>query len=423
MSSAISPTTLKTSSRTAGNLPVHAVIAPPQTSPAAPPVGRIDPRYGGRFGPLMPAELARTSSASPLGRIFHRIWGRFGPRGWRSAPGRPFYASSAARAAAMKSVTALAAPAASAASPTARTSRVPTITPSATAPTCAACSGVPMPNPTATGHRRVGLGGRDQLAERLRQPVALAGRAGVGDEVDEALGLGADPRAALRRRRRRDQRDQGEAGRAQLGGDLAALLEGQVGHDRARPPPRRRAAARTPRRRGPGSCSRRPSGPPAGARRAARRSAQHRLERRARRRARGSRLRGSPGRRRADRSTGPRARPGRRPRRRRRRPPPSAVSRSGKPPIMYGISAARPSAFAAAKAAAIGSFVIRRSSFGRRPRPGPCRRGHSESARRSRPAVPLFSSSQAIACEGSSAGMMPSSRASSPNAAQGVGRR
>ena len=37
------------------------------------------------------------------------------------------------------------------ASATIRTRRLPMITPSATAPTSAACSGEPIPNPTATG--------------------------------------------------------------------------------------------------------------------------------------------------------------------------------------------------------------------------------------------------------------------------------
>ena len=51
----------------------------------------------------------------------------------------------------MNSLTASTAGPALSASATARTSRVPTITPSAIRPTAAACSGVPIPNPTAAG--------------------------------------------------------------------------------------------------------------------------------------------------------------------------------------------------------------------------------------------------------------------------------
>ena len=135
---------------------------------------------------------------------------------------------------------------ASAASPTARTSLVPTITPSATAPTCAACSGVPIPKPDRDGHGESALVAAISSPRASGQPLALAGRAGVGDEVDEALGLGADPRAALRRRRRGDQRDQREAGR-RAARRRSRLPPRAAGRARSRPPRRRRrAAARTP---------------------------------------------------------------------------------------------------------------------------------------------------------------------------------
>ena len=61
------------------------------------------------------------------------------------------------------------------------------ITPSATAPTSAACSGVPMPKPDGDGDVGLRLGRGDELGEVLGQRVALARGAGVGDQVDEAL--------------------------------------------------------------------------------------------------------------------------------------------------------------------------------------------------------------------------------------------
>ena len=89
---------------------------------------------------------------------------------------------------------------------TARTSLLPMITPSAISPTAAACSGVPMPKPTATGTRRLVANRGDELGQMRRQLVALAGDPGVGDEVDEALGALAQGPPALGRGGGRDQR-------------------------------------------------------------------------------------------------------------------------------------------------------------------------------------------------------------------------
>ena len=169
------------------------------------------------------------------------------------------------------------------ASATARTSRVPTITPSA-----------------IRADRRRLLGGADPEPDRDRAPARRPATAatssarpsgsssrspvdaGVGDHVDEALGLAR--RSARRRsggRRRRDQRDQREPGGASALADLAALLERQVGDDRAR-------------RAGVGEQPREPRRPARqdhvrvdhrhhrdAARRSARRSSSTRLERRA----------------------------------------------------------------------------------------------------------------------------------------------
>ena len=137
--------------------------------------------------------------------------------------------------------------------------------------------------------------------------------------------------------------------------------------------------------------------------------------------------RGSRGRRRAGRSRGRRVRSGRRRHPHRRRRPRPRCRASGKPPIMYGISAARPSDLAAANPSQSPPSSPSRS-------PGsavPCRHGRRASRRRPGPSSPRprtpageadalagvgLSSTQAIACEGSSAGMIPSRRASSRKA-------
>ena len=106
------------------------------------------------------------------------------------------------------------------------------ITPSATSPTRAACSGVPIPKPTATGTSASALVAGDELGERGRELRPLAGRADGRDDVDEAAGGGADPRPALGRGRRRQQRHQRQPGRVEGGADVLGLVERQVGDDR-----------------------------------------------------------------------------------------------------------------------------------------------------------------------------------------------
>ena len=264
------------------------------------------------------------------------------------------------------------------ASPTARTSRVPMITPSAIAPTCAACSGVPMPKPTATGTGEsacvAATSSPSAAGSRSRSPVVRCRRRGR-----RTLGRGADPRAALRRRRRGDERDQREPGRAQRGA-------------RSRRPPRAAGRARS-RPAAPASASSRANALGAAGqdhvrvghrdtgRRAASRSqiASTDVERRAAGERRGRRRHGSPGRRRAGRRTGRRARSGRRPRRHRPRHRERRSPRSGKPPIRYGISAARPSAARRLEGGGdpLGPVGHRRRSSPERraTSAGPCRRG------------------------------------------------
>ena len=142
------------------------------------------------------------------------------------------------------------------------------ITPSAIRPTSAACAGVPIPKPTATGTSDSALVAATRSASSVGQLVALAGGPHGRDDVDEAAGDGADPAQALGRGRRRDQRHQRQPGGGERLADLLRLAERQVGDDRPGGPGRDRAARRTPRRRrGRGPCSRRPSGRPAAARR------------------------------------------------------------------------------------------------------------------------------------------------------------
>ena len=95
---------------------------------------------------------------------------------------------------------------------------------------------MPIPKPTATGIARVALGRGDQLARAPRELVALAGRADRRDDVDEAAGDVADPRAALGRRGRRDQRHRSPGPLGERLADVLGLAERQVGDDRARAP-------------------------------------------------------------------------------------------------------------------------------------------------------------------------------------------
>ena len=160
-----------------------------------------------------------------------------------------------------------------------------------------------------------------------------------------------------------------------------------------------------------------------------RRDLEHGADRRPRRQRAASRRPGSPGRRRAGRRTGRRARRGRPRRRRTPRRSRREVATSGKPPMRYGISAARlPEPAKAAgdpldagvapgpcsSRASAGSRRRRRSSndavtAARAPRRGPCRprpEQQTTSSLRSRPAGSAKCSAWAV----SSAGMMPSSR-------------
>ena len=284
----------------------------------------------------------------------------------------------------MNSVTARAAASASSASATARTSREPTITPSATRADLADLLGGADPEADRDRHRRVGPGRLDQLGE----PAAAAGRARRWSGCRRP-GRRSPPR---RRRSARGARA-GWSGRpagtrASPASRSAAAISSPppgAGRERSRPPAPASASrageafgAARERHVGVGH-RRRPRRAP----RAARRS---RAPSRARRppRAPPSRRRGSPARRRAGRRTGSRARPGRRPRRRRRRRPRARSRASGKPPIMYGISAARPCPRAAAKAAAI---ALSHPRAARPPRRGPCHRGRRASSRSLGPSI------------------------------------
>ena len=88
------------------------------------------------------------------------------------------YPARATRVSLRKAATASAASAGAAASAAARTRRLPTMTPSAIRPTSAACAGVPIPKPTATGVPRVGLGRRrpDRPARPAPRPARRSSR-------------------------------------------------------------------------------------------------------------------------------------------------------------------------------------------------------------------------------------------------------
>ena len=105
------------------------------------------------------------------------------------------------------------------------------ITPSATLPTSAACSGEPIPNPTATGTGGGLLDLGDEGRELRRQLGPLARGADVGDDVDESARRLADLPATIIRRGRRHQRDAGQAGFGKRRTDLIGFAEGQVGDD------------------------------------------------------------------------------------------------------------------------------------------------------------------------------------------------
>ena len=207
----------------------------------------------------------------------------------------------------------------SSASATARTSRVPMITPSAISPTrrrlLRACRCRTRPR---RGHRRRRLTAATIVRQLRAAAPALARHAGQGDDVGETDRAGGDLAEPLRRGRRRDEPDRRKAaleeGRATEGprsrgrSGMIAPAAPAVGERSGEP----LGAERRGRR------SRRPSAGPGGARRRARRAPSRP---RSGRRPRAPPLlpRGSAGRRQADRSTGRRARSGRRRCRRRRR--------------------------------------------------------------------------------------------------------
>ena len=141
----------------------------------------------------------------------------------------------------------------------------------------AACSGVAMPKPSATGTVGARLRARDDRRERVRQRRALARRAGHRDGVEEAARALADRAPGARRCRRRDQRHErepgGVAGGAQRRRPPRAAGRGRSGRSRRRSA----ASARSARRRARGRGSRSSSARPGAARRAPR-------DRRARRR-------------------------------------------------------------------------------------------------------------------------------------------
>ena len=296
-----------------------------------------------------------------------------------AAPGRQ-------RVSRRKAPTASAAASGEPASPAARTRRLPMITPSAISPTSAACSGVPMPKPTATGTSASALAARDQLGELRRELVALPGRADRGDDVDEALGGGADAGAALGRGGRRDQRNERQAGCGERLAHLLGLLQRQVGDDRPRG-----ARGRAPRGEllGPAlgqdhvGVDHQDDRNPVGDRLA---DLKRRLERRPGLERRASRRRGSSAHRQAGRRTAPQARSGRRRvgvglgHRQRR----FAIGKAS-----HHVGHQRRPAFAArarSKAAAIAldpgrGHLSHRSAPG--PRRGPCRHARRGRARRS----------------------------------------
>ena len=106
------------------------------------------------------------------------------------------------------------------------------ITPSAPASAAsAACSGVPMPKPSATGTDVHACARASDRRERVPPAGPLPGRAGHGDRVEKAPREGADAREPIVRAGRCHERHEREArgvARLQHGG---GLLERQVGHD------------------------------------------------------------------------------------------------------------------------------------------------------------------------------------------------
>ena len=107
----------------------------------------------------------------------------------------------------------------------------PTTAASADAATAAACSGVVMPKPTATG-RSVWRRSRSTaplIASSVAEPAA--GDAGDRDVVDEAAGVLKHRRQALVVGRRRRQPDEVDAGVQRRDAQLVILFRRQVDDD------------------------------------------------------------------------------------------------------------------------------------------------------------------------------------------------
>ena len=117
--------------------------------------------------------------------------------------------------------------------PTALISAEPTITPSASAPTAAACSGVAMPNPTASGKPVAPRTRSTNAARSGGSCVPRAGDARQRHQVDEARRVADHRGDAFRGGGRRQQEDQRQAVRPARGFEFAGFFGRQVGHDEA----------------------------------------------------------------------------------------------------------------------------------------------------------------------------------------------
>ena len=127
------------------------------------------------------------------------------------------------------------------------------MTPSASCPTWRACSGVEMPNPTASGRPGAARAPAAMKAASSGGRLARAGHPGERDQVEESAGLGDDRGDALGGRGGREQVDQRQpvlpAGRGQLPG----FFRRQVGDDQAIRAGRLGILAEALQRRKPGS--------------------------------------------------------------------------------------------------------------------------------------------------------------------------
>ena len=184
------------------------------------------------------------------------------------------------------------------------------MTPSATSPTWAACSGVPMPKPTATGTLASALVAATSSARPAGSSAALTGGADRGDDVDEAAGGGADRGRGARGAWSGRRAARGPARRRQAPRECPRPHPG-VGRERShrRRRPRRRCARTRRRRHVRAPCSSRPSRRPGPAPTPTRRS-QARVASVAPPTSAASQLHGSSARRPADPRTEPPARSG-----------------------------------------------------------------------------------------------------------------